>query len=105
MKRLYHILRLLIILPLAGFVLSLAVSNAETVNVSLYPLPYEVMLPKYLLMLGMTFFGFIIGWLVTLNSALRWRFVAREQSRKVDALHNELASLKAEQRDKLPKYT
>lgn len=104
MKRLYQILRLLIILPLAAFVLSLAVSNAETVNVSLYPLPYEVMLPKYLLMLGMAFFGFILGWLATLNNALRWRFVAREQSRKTDALHNELSAIKAEQRDKLPKY-
>lgn len=96
MTRLYKILRLIIVLLLAALALLIAASNTETVSVSLFPLPYELMMPKYLLMLAMLILGVAMGWLTTFSHTLRWRARWREQSRRTDALHNELSTLKLE---------
>lgn len=70
-----------------------AVSNRQTITLSLFPFDYEIVLPLFLLILG-TFFA---GWLLGGTSALFTKLDARKNSRhlqeRIAALENEVAAL------------
>ena len=51
----------LITLPITLAVVVFAVSNRTPVEIDLFPLPWQPVLPAYLLVLASLFFGFLIG--------------------------------------------
>lgn len=85
-----------IILAGAIFVILFAVSNRETVSVELWPLPFLVEAPLYLLF----FLGLLIGALI--GAAAAWiagrgeRRELRRRRRRIEALERELSATQAQ---------
>ena len=73
-----------------------AVSNREPVSLGLWPLPFLVGLPLYLLVLLLLLIGFIIGaaagWLGGRNA----RRELRRRRRRVEALERELVAARSQ---------
>ena len=80
------------------FVVILSLANRDTIIVSLHPLPYEVSLPTFLLILLVFLAGFLFGGLYTASS--RWRTTRQHKKEQahIQALEHEVASLRAERR-------
>jgi len=55
------ILRILILLPLAGAIVALLVGNRHDVIFKLTPSPYEIDVPLYMLLLGVFLAGLLVG--------------------------------------------
>jgi uncharacterized integral membrane protein len=86
-----------IVLALMAVVLILfAVSNRETVSVGLWPLPALVVLPLYLVVLGMLLLGFVVGEVVAWIGAWHWRREARRSRDRIAELERELEAARAE---------
>lgn len=68
-----------------------AVANRGAVDVSLWPLPLAIELPRYALGLGGIALGFVAGLVVAWIAGRPWRRRAREGRRRVLALEAELA--------------
>lgn len=94
------LLRTLLFLALAAFVVSFITTNTTAVSIGLFPLPFEVELPVYALGLGMLFIGLITGGLMTsvssCASSLRQRHSRRQTRQKMMAMEHELESLRVE---------
>lgn len=73
------------------------VSNRGDVLVSLFPLPFEVSLPLYLFFLIALAVGYLVAMLSYSFSNLRYRREAKKEHRKVEALEQEIATLRAQQ--------
>lgn len=76
-----------------------SVSNRGAVTISIFPLPYEVTVPIYLVFFGGLFMGFLLAGFVALwRSAMvgaerrRARRERSELARKVDSLEDEAAA-------------
>ena len=72
------------------------VSNRGDVDLSLYPLPFEVSLPTYLFFLVTLAVGYIWGIFSNSVSTFRHKRVAKKEHSKVEALEQEVASLRAQ---------
>jgi putative membrane protein len=82
-----------LVVVLAAVVLALfAVSNRETVSLGLWPLPFLVEVPIYLLVLAMLVAGFLVGELAGWITGRYWRREARRRARRIAALERELAA-------------
>jgi len=86
MKFLFWIVVLLVAAVLALF----AVSNRAGVALSLWPLPFLVEAPLYLIALGGALLGFLAGELAAWLAASRRRRELRRQRRHIAALEAEL---------------
>jgi uncharacterized integral membrane protein len=72
-----------------------AVSNREIVSVGLWPLPAQVELPLYLLVLGTLLAGFVVGELVAWIGGRRWRREARRSRNRIAMLEREVEAARA----------
>lgn len=85
----------LITLPLAAVILSFAVSNRETATLTLFPLPFEMAVPLYILGLGALVLGFLLGGLVAWLAGGRRRRELRLARRRIAGLERDLAAVEA----------
>jgi uncharacterized integral membrane protein len=78
--------------PVALLLIVFAVSNRETVSVTMWPLPFLLEAPLYLVVLLGMLAGFLIGELVAWINGRYWRRDARAKARRIEALERELAA-------------
>jgi uncharacterized integral membrane protein len=83
---------------LAIFAVAFAVDNRETVGVGFWPLPLQVVMPLFLIVLGAAFIGFLLGCLVAWWSGRHARSEARRRARDVSRLEARIAVLESEAR-------
>ena len=82
--------------PVAAVGLAIfAVSNRESVEVGLWPTPFLVELPLYLVVLATLLIGFLIGEMAAWIAARHWRREVRRRGRRIAALERELAATQA----------
>ncbi len=80
----------------AMLAMSFAVSNREPVSLGLWPLPFGLELPLYLLALGALFAGFVIGIVGGWLAGRQRRVELRRSRRRIAALERELAATQAQ---------
>jgi putative membrane protein len=73
-----------------------AVSNRAPVSLGLWPLPFDLELPLYLLALGGLFAGFVIGILGGWLAGHGRRVELRRSRRRIAALERELAATQSQ---------
>jgi uncharacterized integral membrane protein len=78
-------------IPIAIVVVVFAVTNRGPVTLSLWPLPYDIVIPLFLAVLGALGAGVLIGGGVVWFGIVKWRFRARAGERRSRALERELA--------------
>ena len=81
-------------IPVAAAIVAFAIANRGSVKLSLLPLPFEVELPLYLVVLGALPAGLILGGLIAWISAGRLRRRARQSAREAEAASREAAALR-----------
>lgn len=86
----------LIGLPVAVVAILFAVVNRHAVQVGLWPLPWQVNLPLYLLVLGALAVGLIVGGVIVWVSSGKVRSRARREGRRARALEREVEALRDE---------
>ncbi len=91
MKALFRIFLLAAVVVAVVF----AVFNREVVTIDVWPFPYQVQIPLYLLLLASLLLGFLIGSAVSWSSQGKWRRRARERARRVEAMEREVSALTA----------
>ena len=87
----------LITIPLAAVAVSFAVSNRDLVTFGLWPLPQELVLPRFLAVFGPLVLGLVIGALVAWASAGRHRRTARQRGYRLEQLNAEVRRLRERQ--------
>jgi lipopolysaccharide assembly protein A len=80
----------------AIFLIPFAVANREPVSLGLWPLPFLVDLPLYLLVLLVLLGGFVIGATAGWIAGRRVRRELRRRRRRVEALERELAATQSQ---------
>jgi uncharacterized integral membrane protein len=86
MRRFGWIVSIPVIIVVALF----AVNNRESVALNLWPLPWDIDAPLFLLTLGAILFGFLFGCLVMWLTGAKHRRRLRETRRDLDATRSEL---------------
>jgi uncharacterized integral membrane protein len=84
--------------PVTLLLVLFAISNRESVSVTLWPLPTSLDPPLYLVVLVAMLIGFLVGEFVAWVVGRRWRQDARRKGRRIDALERELAATHAQLR-------
>jgi uncharacterized integral membrane protein len=84
----------LVFIPVAIVVVVFAVMNRGPVAVSLWPLPYGIVIPLFVAVLGALGLGTLIGGGIVWFGIVKWRFKARAGERRNRALERELASVR-----------
>jgi uncharacterized integral membrane protein len=82
----------LVFIPVAVAVVIFAVMNRGAVTVSLWPLPYDIVIPLFVAVLGAMAAGALLGGGVVWFGIVKWRFKARAGERRARALERELAA-------------
>lgn len=90
-------LSFLVTIPLALIVVIFAVANRAPISVSLWPLPWAVALPGYLIVLGSVLIGFLAGGIIAWLSGGKHRRKARRLAAETERLRAELAETKRRQ--------
>ncbi len=85
----------LIWVPLALVGAVFAIANREKVVISLWPLPWEVALPLFMVLLAVLAVGLIMGGLIVWLGGHHHRATARRQTRSNESLRRQVAELKA----------
>jgi putative membrane protein len=85
----------LFVLVVAAALALFAASNRESVTLGLWPLPFLIELPLYLLVLTALVLGFIFGQFTAWVAAGRWRREVRRRGRYIAALERELNATQA----------
>lgn len=86
----------LLTLPLTLIVVSFAVSNLVGVEIGLWPLPWRLEVPAFLLVLGAFLFGFVCGGAVMWWSGRRQRRAVRQERTRADQAEKALQAAKGE---------
>jgi uncharacterized integral membrane protein len=81
-----------LMLVAALLLIPFAVANRTTVSLGLWPLPFLVDLPLYLLALVLMLIGFVVGAAATWIGGRRVRRELRDRRRRVGELERELRS-------------
>jgi len=84
------------ILIATALLIPFALSNREPVSLGLWPLPFFIDLPLYLLVLLLLLAGFVIGAATTWIGGRRKRRELRRGRRRVDALERELTAARSQ---------
>lgn len=82
--------------PLALIAITFAVINRHPVTVDVWPFPWEISVPLYLLVLGALAVGIVFGGIFTWLSAAPVRGRAVKESRRANAMAYQLDQLKEE---------
>jgi lipopolysaccharide assembly protein A len=82
-----------------------AIANRDIVTVSLFPLPYTLELPKFLLALICLSLGVVLAGLVMSLKMVKVRHRYASERKKVMALENEVKGMQAEQQANLRAVT
>lgn len=90
-------LSFLITIPIALIAVIFAVANRAPIAVSLWPLPWGVELPGYLIVLGSVLVGFLAGALIAWFGGAKHRRKARRLAAETQRLAAELAEAKRRQ--------
>ncbi len=90
-----RLIGLLFALPFTALVVLLAVSNTDTVSLELFPLPFVMDLPLYLVLLGSLLLGFLAGALFVWVLGYGVRVAARRDSKRAARLEKELAEIRS----------
>jgi lipopolysaccharide assembly protein A len=83
----------------AVLLIPFALSNRGPVSLGLWPLPFLVDLPLYLLVLVLFLAGFVIGAAATWIAGRRTRRELRRRRRRVEALERELVATRSQLQD------
>ena len=83
----------------AAVLIPFALSNREPVSLGLWPLPFFVDLPLYLLVLLLLLAGFVIGASTTWIGGRRKRRELRRGRRRVEVLERELTAARSQLAD------
>jgi uncharacterized integral membrane protein len=86
-----------------GLLIPFAVSNRAPISLGLWPLPFLVDLPLYLLVLLLLLVGFVIGVGVAWLAGGRTRRESRRRRRRVEALERELVATRSQPEDQTRK--
>ena len=94
------LLRIIVFLALAGFLVAFVGANTEIVTLSLYPLPYEVDIALHALCLLLLFLGMLVGGAAMYLGGAGKRIRLSHQLKKCEkerrAMENELQALRIE---------
>jgi uncharacterized integral membrane protein len=82
----------LVFIPLAIVVVVFAVANRDRVAINLWPLPFDILVPLYVAVLGALGVGVLVGGAVVWFGVLKWRRRARAGERRNAKLERELAA-------------
>jgi putative membrane protein len=86
-----------VFVALVGVVVALfAVSNREVVSLGLWPLPFVLDLPLYLVILAAWLIGLLVGALCAWFAGRHGRGEGRRRLRRIAALERELAATQAQ---------
>ena len=88
------LLSLLVAFPFTAVVILFAVSNRQQVEVGLYPLPFTVAMPLYLLVLGAALLALVGGALTAWLLGHRARVTARKNAKRLQSVEQELAHMR-----------
>jgi uncharacterized integral membrane protein len=99
MKTVYWAVTLVAVVLLIPF----AVSNRAPVSLGLWPLPFLVALPLYLLVLSLLLLGFVLGAAAAWLAGRRTRRELRRRRRRVEALERELVAARSQSEDQAGK--
>jgi uncharacterized integral membrane protein len=88
-------------MTLAGalFLMLFAVSNRVIVPLALWPLPFEIGLPAYLLVSAALLLGFLIGAIAAWVHGLRNRRELWRRGRRIAGLERQLAAARSQRED------
>ena len=92
-----------VIIVAAALLIPFAVSNRATVSLGLWPLPFLIDLPLYLLVLLLLLAGFVAGATTVWMAGRRVRRELRRRRRRVEALEGELKAARSELESHLAK--
>ena len=84
----------LVAIPAGVIVAFFAIANRHVVTVDMWPLPYSVSLPLFLVLIGTVIFGFLLGTFVHWIIAGRLRLRAGRAERRAEAAERELERLR-----------
>lgn len=87
---------LLFYFAIAVLVILLSVANRDNLVLSFFPLPYEVEMPKFLLILVIFALGLLSGMMSLWFSNRTQRRQSRENTRRVAALENQISAMRVE---------
>lgn len=85
---------LLSLLIIAGSVF--AVSNHQYINIDLFPFPFKIEMPLFIVVFASIALGFILAWVKLNISIFSINRINHKQDAKIKALENEIEALKAE---------
>jgi uncharacterized integral membrane protein len=94
-----RLLSWIITIPVALVAISFAVSNMQTVTLSLWPITLQLTAPLYLVGLLMLLVGFLAGGVVVWFSQHRHRAARRRENRRATELQAEVTALKGQLAD------
>lgn len=97
LRRFFRTLKLWFALLLTALLILFAVVNREFIAISLFPLPYEIALPKFLLAIMCFAAGALVGGILMSSKLHRALRVSHRSHQRAIALENELKSLHSEQ--------
>lgn len=92
MRAIYRTIAVVAAVVLALF----AISNREAVSLGLWPLPFLIDLPLYLLVFVALLAGFVVGAIAAWSGGRRRRRELRRCSRRIEALERELATTRSQ---------
>ena len=92
-----------VIIVAAALLIPFAVSNRATVSLGLWPLPFLIDLPLYLLVLLLLLAGFVAGAATAWMAGRRVRRELRRRRRRSEALEGELKTARSELESHLAK--
>jgi uncharacterized integral membrane protein len=84
----------IVTIPLTAIIILFAVMNRQEVALDLWPLPWDVSAPLFMLALGMILLGFLIGIAAMWFSGARQRRQNRQLRRDLDAAKSEIHALR-----------
>lgn len=94
------ITKIIIFVLLGLLVAAFISSNTDTTNLSLFPLPYEITLPLFVVALSMLFLGLLLGGFIVYLGQLKKTFLLKRDIRKskknMQAMENEIRALRLE---------
>lgn len=83
----------IVMIPFALVVIIFSAVNRDLVTINLWPLPHELTIPMFTLILGVFIFGFLMGGVVAWLSAGKSRVAARQQRYRADKAERDLRNL------------